>query len=42
MAITTEPPKPFWQRLLWFVVLWAGGVAAVGMAGLLIRLVLRP
>ena len=42
MAITTEAPKPLWQRLLWFVALWAAGVAAVGLVGLLIRLVLKP
>lgn len=43
MRITTEvPQRPLWQRLLWFVALWAGGVAAVGVVGLLIRLVLRP
>lgn len=32
----------FGRRLLWFVLLWAAGVAAVGAVGLLIRLVLAP
>ena len=31
---------PFWRRLLWFVALWAAGVAAVGAAGLVIRVAL--
>ena len=36
MPITTDrevrPPSiaPFWQRLVWFVALWAGSVAALG------------
>jgi hypothetical protein len=30
------------RRLLWFALLWAGGVAATGLVGLLIRLALRP
>lgn len=29
------------RRLLWFVALWAGGVAAVGVVGLVLRLVMR-
>ncbi|HEX6959904.1 MAG TPA: DUF2474 family protein [Ferrovibrio sp.] len=39
-AITDR--RPLWQRLMWFAVLWAGGVAAVGAVSLLIRLVLKP
>lgn len=38
-AITEQ--RPLWARLLWFVALWAGGVAALGAIGLLIRLVLK-
>lgn len=33
---------PLWQRLLWFVALWAGSVAALGIVGYAIRLVLKP
>jgi hypothetical protein len=29
-----------WQRLLWFVVLWAGSVAALGVVAWAIRLAL--
>ncbi|CAN7496676.1 DUF2474 family protein [Phenylobacterium sp. LjRoot225] len=32
---------PLHRRLLWFVGLWAAGVAAVGAVGLLIRMWLR-
>jgi hypothetical protein len=32
-----EPPVPVWRRLLWFVGLWALGVAAAAAAGFLIR-----
>ncbi|WP_366132924.1 DUF2474 domain-containing protein [uncultured Ferrovibrio sp.] len=43
MPATTDQPeqRPLWSRLLWFVTLWAGSVAAVGLVGLLIRFVLR-
>ena len=30
--------RPLWQRLLWFVALWAGGVATVTIVGYGIRL----
>ncbi len=38
-----KPPRlePLRSRLGWFVALWAAGVAAVGLAGLAIRLVLH-
>ena len=42
MRIITEPEGPLWQRLLWFAALWACGVGAVALVGLLIRLVLKP
>ncbi len=29
------------RRVLWFVALWAGGVAAVTVVGLLLRLAMR-
>ncbi|MEQ8356314.1 MAG: DUF2474 family protein [Kiloniellaceae bacterium] len=32
--------RPIWRRLLWFVVLWAAGVAAVGAVGLAVKLAL--
>jgi len=31
-------PGPLWQRLLWFVALWAAGVAVVGTVAYLLRL----
>jgi len=31
------PPRPLWQRLAWFVALWAGGVAAVAAVAYLLR-----
>lgn len=33
--------KPFWQRLLWFVALWAGGVLSVAAVGYAIKLALK-
>jgi hypothetical protein len=30
------------RRLAWFVAIWAGSVATVGLVGLAIRLVLKP
>lgn len=44
MPTTTdgEVQKPIWQRLLWFVGLWAGSVAALGVVGYAIKLVLKP
>ena len=37
----SEGPKPdVRRRLLWFVALWAAGVAAVAVVGLLIKLAL--
>ncbi len=40
MPITTEQ-RPVWQRLLWFVALWAGGVLTVAAIGYAIKLALR-
>lgn len=48
MPITTDreaqPPSslPLWQRLAWFAALWAGSVAALGIVGYAIKLVLKP
>ncbi len=44
MPITTdrEERKPIWQRLLWFVALWAGSVLLLGIVGYAIKLVLKP
>ncbi|WP_113910690.1 DUF2474 domain-containing protein [Roseovarius dicentrarchi] len=33
-------PRPFWQRLLWFVAIWALSVAVLGAIGYGIRLFL--
>lgn len=30
------------KRIAWFVAIWAGSVAAIGLVGLAIRLVLKP
>lgn len=38
----TAPVARLRTRLLWFLLLWAGGVAATGLVGLLIRLALKP
>lgn len=43
MPTTTDgEARPLWQRLLWFVGLWAGSVAALGVVGYAIKLVLKP
>jgi hypothetical protein len=34
--------RPLYQRLLWFIGLWAGGVLTVTLIGLAIRAVLMP
>ena len=39
MAITE--PSPLIRRLIWFAILWVGGVAAVGALAFLLRLFLR-
>lgn len=31
-------PGPLWKRLLWFVGLWAAGVAVVGTVAYILRL----
>lgn len=41
-TIDGEERKPIWQRLLWFVALWAGSVLALGIVGYAIKLVLKP
>lgn len=35
-------PKPLWQRLMWFAVLWLGGVGAVTAISFGLRLWLAP
>ncbi|HEY0327523.1 MAG TPA: DUF2474 family protein [Rhodopseudomonas sp.] len=37
-----ERPRPLAQRLAWFVALWAGGVGAVALVSLLLRLWIAP
>ena len=34
----SNPPGPLWKRLLWFVGLWAAGVAVVGTVAYILRL----
>ena len=39
----TEPkPRPLLQRLLWFAVLWLGGVGSVAVVAYGLRLWLAP
>lgn len=38
--MTDDAPSPLWKRLLWFVGLWAAGVAAVGAVAFLLRRIL--
>ena len=38
-----EPaPRPLTQRLLWFALLWLGGVGAVALISFLLRLWIAP
>ncbi|MFC7704828.1 DUF2474 family protein [Plastorhodobacter daqingensis] len=30
----------YWRRIVWFLLLWAGGVAALGLVAWIIRLAL--
>ncbi|MBS1002187.1 DUF2474 domain-containing protein [Acetobacter persici] len=34
--------RPLWLRLFWFVGLWAGGVAALGVVAGVLRLLIHP
>ena len=38
---TTETPR-FARRLIWFAILWVGGVAAVAAVAFVLRLFLFP
>ncbi|HVX75276.1 MAG TPA: DUF2474 domain-containing protein [Bradyrhizobium sp.] len=37
-----QTPRPLWQRLLWFVLLWLGGVGSVALVSFVLRLWLAP
>ena len=37
-APQAQAPGPLWKRLLWFVALWLGGLAAVSLLAWLLRL----
>lgn len=37
-----QPPKPVWQRLGWFVLLWAVGAGVLWIISLLIRWAVVP
>jgi hypothetical protein len=39
--MSDEKHRSLGRRLLWFLLLWAGGVAALGLVSLLIRSVLH-
>jgi hypothetical protein len=42
MAASAERPSPRWRtRLAWLAVFWVGGVAAMGMATVLLRWSMR-
>lgn len=34
-------PSPRWRRLGWFVLLWLGGVAAVGSLAYMLRAIVK-
>ncbi len=38
---TRERQKPL-SKILWFIALWAAGVAAIGAVGYAVRLVIGP
>lgn len=38
--MTSSRDSRLWKKLVWFFVLWAGGVAAVMLLGLVIRTML--
>ena len=40
--MTDDAPGPWWKRLLWFVALWAAGVAAMGAVAYLLRWWIAP
>ncbi|MBP7063328.1 hypothetical protein [Ferrovibrio sp.] len=45
MPATTDSKAgeaPLARRLLWFVALWAGGVASVALVGFALKWLLRP
>jgi hypothetical protein len=37
-----QRPRPLTQRLLWFIALWAGGVASVTVVSYALRLWIAP
>jgi hypothetical protein len=37
-----EPSGPLWKRLLWFLAIWAGSVAALGIVAGALKFVLKP
>ena len=44
MPVIIDPsttPRPLWKRLAWFVTIWAGSVAALGVVAWLLRLAIR-
>lgn len=40
--VSREKPRPLTQRLLWFVALWAGGVASVTIVSYALRVWIAP
>ncbi|MFP1724715.1 DUF2474 domain-containing protein [Lonsdalea quercina] len=39
--INTAPRRaPFWQRLLWMVLIWSGSILALGVVSLLFRMMM--
>ncbi len=36
-----KEPEPWWRRIMWFALIWAMSVAALGVVGYGIKLMLR-
>jgi len=42
MALPDQKTPPLAQRLMWFVLLWIGGVASVALVAAVLRVWLKP
>jgi len=42
MKLDTIEAGPLWKRLGWFVAIWAGGVATLGVLSFVIRAIAKP
>ena len=41
MPVPLPEPRPLWRRLFWFVTIWAGSVAALGLVATVLRFWLK-